>query len=315
VQLEDKVVEDRDAAHEEALQREDVEAHGEDRLPEPVTEALHDAALEHRGKLLGAIRMILDRQRIAVGEFHMPQRESLALEALQVAVQGKSSDLDQFVYASDRRDLLERALGVLQPNLTRADERTARELHVQFADLSERVAELRHELTELEDSQDELLESHQKEALETSTAPDDKPKPTPGAARPVDPDAPRPPTTLTGPELAPEPAAPTTLTGPELPPERPAPTTLTGPELAPEPAAPSTLTGPELAPEPAAPSTLTGPGLDDLPPEPAAPSTLGDDAAASATPGTATPGTATPGTAADDAAAKARQPWWRRPFG
>ncbi|HEX7843973.1 MAG TPA: hypothetical protein VF469_41145, partial [Kofleriaceae bacterium] len=195
MQLEDKLVEDRDAAHEEALQREDVEEHGEGRLPEPVTEALHDAALEQRGKLLGAIRMILDRQRVAVSEFHMPQRESRALEALQVAVEGRSSDLHQFVYASDRRGLLERALGVLQPNLTHADEQTARELHAQFADLSERVADLRHELTELEDSQDELLEGHQKEALQAAATPGDKPKP---AAKPSDPDAPRPEATLTG---------------------------------------------------------------------------------------------------------------------
>lgn len=281
MQLEDKLVEDRDAAHEEALQREDVEEHGEDRLPEPVTEALHDAALEHRGKLLGAIRMILDRQRIAVSEFRMPQRESLALEALQVAALGKTRDLHQFVYASDRRDLLERALGVLQPNLTRADDRTARELHVQFADLSERVAHLRHELTELEDSQDELLESHQKEALETAATPGDKPKPAPGSARPSDPDAPRPATTLTGPELPEDPPVATTLIGPEIPePRRPA----------------STLAGPELPEEQLAPSTLAGP---ELPPEPPVASTLGDDVPADP----------------DDAAAMAKPPWWRRPFG
>jgi hypothetical protein len=236
VQLEDKLVEGRDAAHEEALQREDVEEHGEDRLPEPVAEALHDAAVEQRGKLLGAIRMILDRQRVEVSEFRMPQRESRALDALQVAVEGRSSDLHQFVYASDRRDLLERALGVLQPSLTRADEQTARELHVQFADLSERVAHLRHELTELEDAQDELLEGHQKEALEAAATPGDKPKPAPS-----DPDAPRQETTLTGPELPPEPPAKTTLTGPELPPEPPVASTLTGPELPEEPPPPSTL--------------------------------------------------------------------------
>lgn len=179
MQLEDKLVEDRDAAHAESQQREDILDRGEDTLPAPVTEALHDAALSHRGELLGAVRMILDGQDLEVSQLRMPVRESQALDALQVAVDGTSSDLHQFVYASDRRDLLERALGVLQPNLTHADDQTARELHAQFADLAERVAELRHQLTELEDAQDELQEHQQKAGLEATDAPGDKPTPTP----------------------------------------------------------------------------------------------------------------------------------------
>ncbi|HEY0482148.1 MAG TPA: hypothetical protein VGD37_31730 [Kofleriaceae bacterium] len=285
MQLEDKLVEDRDAAHAESQQREDVEDRGEDTLPAPVTEALHDAALEHRGELLGAVRMILDRQHVEISQLRMPVRESSALDALQVAVDGKSSDLNQFVYASDRRDLLERALGVLQPNLTRADDQTARELHAQFADLAERVAELRHELTDLEDAQDELLEGHEKDALQAPGAP---PKPPP---KPSDPDAPRPATTLTGPEMDDLPATPppaTTLTGPDLPATTPAPTTLIGPER-PEPPRPASL--------------LTDPGQRDLPEAPPPPSTLGADAATQAD-----------GPAGGDPA-KPGRPWWRRPFG
>jgi hypothetical protein len=289
VQLEDKLVDGREAAQVESQQREDVLEHGEEVLPAPMVEAVHDASLEKRGQLLGAIRMILDRQALPVGHLHLPQREAGALEALQVAASGKSADLGQFVYASDRRDLLERALAVLQPNLTRADDQTARELHAQFADLAERVAELREVLTDLEDSQDELLEDHQKTVLAQGAAgTGDKPKPTP---TPSDPDAPRPATTLAGPEI-PEPARPpSTLAGPELPPEPAPASTLTGPERPESARSPSTLVGPELPAEPAPVSTLAGP---EPAPEATPPTSLGD---------------------ADEIAAKAKLPWWRRPFG
>jgi len=291
VQLEDKLVDGREAAHAEARERADVLEHGEETLPEPLVEAMNDVALEHRGQLLGAIRMILDNtQTLVVDHLHLPQRELRALDALQVAVSGKSHDLGTFVYATDRRDMLDQALAVLQPNLIHAGDKTARELHAQFTDIAERVGKLRHALTELEDSQDELLEGHQKEALEKAATepPGSGAKPTP---TPSDPDAPRPATTLIGPEL-PEPAPPaTTLIGPELPEPAPPPTTLTGPEV-PEPAPlPTTLTGPELPASPEPASTLTGP---ELLPEAAPASSLGD---------------------AEEIAAKAKLPWWRRPFG
>ncbi|HEX3762148.1 MAG TPA: hypothetical protein VHW23_25780 [Kofleriaceae bacterium] len=242
MELRDKIIESRDAAHAELQQREEQQRkEGTDRLPSPVVEAIHEASREQRTKLLGAIRMILGRERLEVGQLHMPPREAQALQALQAAVEGKSSDLQQFVYASDRRDLLERALGVLQPDLTRADDKTAYELHAQLADLSERLGALRHRLTSLEDAQDELLHSQETEA-EIVAAPGDKPKPAPS-----DPDAPRPPTTLTGPELPEAPPAPTTLTGPELAEAGPAPTTLIGPELPDVSSAPSTLGAPDDA--------------------------------------------------------------------
>jgi hypothetical protein len=287
VQLEDKLVDGREAAHAESQQREDVLEHGEEALPAPMVEAVRDAGLERRGQLLGAIRMILDRQSLTVSQLRLPQREARALEALQVARTGKSRDLGSFVYASDRRDMLEQALAVLQPNLTRADDQTARELHAQFADLAARVGELRHQLTELEDSQDELLEGHAKAALEAgATEPGDKPKPTPS-----DPDAPRPATTLTGPELAEPPRPATTLVGPELAEPPAPPTTLIGPEIAERPRPATTLAGPDLPPEPVLATTLAGA---ELAPEPTPESSLGD---------------------ATEIAAKARRPWWRRPFG
>ena len=177
MELKDKIIEDRDAAHAESQQREELKEH-EEELPAPIVEAIHEADRQRRSQLLGTIRMILGRQRVEIGQLRMPPRETRALQALQAAVEGKSNDLQQFVYASDRRDLLERALGVLQPDLTRSDDKTSRELHAQLKDLSERLGQLRHRLSSLEDAQDELLRS-QEDGLEVVTAPGDKPKPSP----------------------------------------------------------------------------------------------------------------------------------------
>jgi len=310
VQLEDKLVEGREAARVESQERADVLEHGEETLPAPVTEAMHDAALERKSQLLGAIRMILDRETLAVSRLRLPQRESHALEALQVAVSGKSTSLGQFVYASDRRDMLEQALAVLQPDMIHADDKTARELSAQFADLVHRVAELRHTLTDLEDAQDELLESHQKATLEQGTADPgdkaDKPKP-----KPSDPDAPRPPTTLTGPDR-PEPAkSPTTLTGTDRPEPAKPPTTLTGPELPLTSSPASTLTGTDR-PEPAKPpTTLTGDGGPDRPEPAKPPTTLTGDAGLELAPDAP----ASPPDDADGTSPKPKRPWWRRPFG
>ena len=253
MQLDKKLFDDRDTAHDEFQQRDVVLEHGEDhradRMPDSQIQAIQNADKDRCAQLLGAMRMILDRDRLDIGKLQMPPREARALIALQSAVEGLNGH-GEFVYANDRRDLLERALGVLQPDLIHTDRETARALHAQFADLTERVALLRDELGDLEDAQDELLEAHEKAALEAVAA-GDKPGPKP-PAKPSDPDAARPPTTLTGPELPASKPVPTTLTGPELPAGRPAPTTLTGPELPEAPPAPSTL-GDGSPPEPGAP--------------------------------------------------------------
>jgi hypothetical protein len=263
VDRKDKIIESREAAHAELQQREERQRKdGKDSLPAPAVEAIQEASRQQRMQLLGAIRMILGQERLDIRELRMPQRETQALEALQAAVQGRSSQL-QFVFASDRRDLLEGALAVLQPDLTRTDDKTARELHAQLDDLSERLADLRHRLSALEDAQEEPVRHHEADRIVTAPPEDSKPS---------DPDAPRPPTTLTGPELPAEKPVPTTLTGPELPAEKPAPTTLTGPELPEQAPVPSTLTGPELPEAPPAPSTLgsegAAPGDPDAPKRP-----------------------------------------------
>ena len=290
VQLEEKLVEGLDSAHAELQQREDLLARDEEELPAPVVEAMEEASLKVRADLLGAVRMILDGQELALSSLDLPELEMEGLIALQVAVEGKSHDLSQFVYASDRRDLLERALGVLQPEFSRSDDGAAREMRAQLDNMVARVGELRERLLDLEDAQDELIEGRAKEGMEAAADTSDKPKP-----KPSDPDAPRPPTTLTGPELPEAKRPATTLTGPDAPEaQRPA-TTLTGPDV-PEAKRPATtLTGPEVPEAKRPATTLTGPEL----PEAERPaSTLGGPEAEAG---------------GDDA--KAKRPWWRRPFG
>jgi hypothetical protein len=248
VEREEKLVHGKDAAQAELRDRDEVERRNDQELPAAVEEAVEYGSLQLRGQLLGAVRLILEEEDVELSQLNVPALEMQGLIALQEAVRGKSHDLGKYVYASDRRDLLERALAVLQPDLSRADSGTARELHAQLDDLMRRVGELREELEDLEDAQEELLEAYQKAELEAGTADaGDKPKPKPKPV-PSDPDAPRPATTLTGPERPEPPRPATTLTGPDRP-EPPAPaTTLTGPELPPQEAAPSTLGGePEAA--------------------------------------------------------------------
>jgi hypothetical protein len=279
VQLEEKLVEGLDSAHAELQQREDLLSRDEEALPVPVAEALEEASLKVRSDLLGAVRMILDGQELELSSLNLPPLEMEGLIALQVAVEGKSHDLSQFVYASDRRDLLERALGVLQPEFSRSDDGAAREMRAQLDDMVARVGELRERLVGLEDAQDELIEGRSKEGMEAGAADSsDKPKP-----KPSDPDAPRPATTLTGPDLPEAKRPATTLTGPERAEPRPAATTLTGPELPEAKQAATTLTGPEL-PEAERPASTLGE------PEPEGEIEGGGGPAA-------------------------KRSWWRRPFG
>jgi len=177
-------------------------------------------AQQSENALLAAMREILEHRHIVVNDLALPQRELRALEALQAAVTGKDGELSQFIYASDRRDLLEQALAVLQPGVM-AD------VTQPFQDLIQRVGTLRHDLKDLEDAQDELLEGNEKVGpakADGDTA--DKPKPDDdlsldGPERKF----PKPATTLTG-ERKEEPKAPSTLDGPALKEEPPPETTV-----------------------------------------------------------------------------------------
>jgi len=266
---------------EEEQSREPEEAREEEELPVQGGEALRDIELLHRSSLFDAIRLVLTGEHVTVSLLYLPQRETQALEALQAAVSGQDS-VGEFVFAEDRRALLEQALAVLQENVTHGAPEQLAELHAKFAEVTEQIGDLRHRLSNLEDAQEEILASErpQEKAATGDGDKDDQDAKGAGAGGaaldgPERPEAPKPPTTLTGDVPPDAPKPPTTLTG-DAPPEAPKP--------------PTTLTGdaPPDAPKP--PTTLTG----DVPPEPSRPPSE---------------------LAAESAAAEAEKPWWRRPFG
>jgi len=162
--------------------------HEEDeRLPDAGEQA-HDIDQERSGLLLGAMGMILDKQHLAVSALRLPQREARALEALQAAVSGRTANTDRFVYAEDRRSLLEQSLAVLQPNLAGGDKDLLAQMHDQMAMLTRRVSEIRNELEHLEEAQEELL-AHEVRATDAKP----KSEPTEDEAPEA---APKPPTSL-----------------------------------------------------------------------------------------------------------------------
>lgn len=276
MRAEDKDVDGRELERDTERQRDtELEKSDDDELPELLHE--DDQTTENRGELISAVRAIFNREHVVVENLALPARELKALEALQAAVEGRDTKLSQFVYASDRRDLLEQALAVLQPSFVTGDEKHA-QLLGSYGDVIERVAALREGLVDKEDAQDDLLRANTAVAP-TKAEGDQEDEPKPGES------------TLTGPErkLPAKPA--TSLTGPEVK-EAPKPaTTLTGPEVKPEPKPASSLTGPDLKEPPAPPTTLTGPEVKD---EPKGPSTLGD---------------------AKDLAEAQKKPWWKRVLG
>jgi hypothetical protein len=168
VRGEDKLVDGRELAIEDEKTRGEDERHARRgrehvemgfeqelaELPERVTTQHEEQT--HRAELLSVMRAILEGQKVVVELLRLPQRELKALEALQGAVRAKDTHIDQFVYASDRRDMLEQSLGVLQPTLLTGDPNEYM-LGGDLAAITKYVAELRTELLGKEDAQDELL--------------------------------------------------------------------------------------------------------------------------------------------------------------
>lgn len=188
-------------------------------------------AEERENLVMIAMREILEGRHIVINDLALPQRELMALEALKTAVEGKDQKLSRFVFADDRRDLLEQALAVLQPLLMH-------DVTTEFQDLVARIGTLRTGLKDLEDAQDELLEANrQVGVVVTDGDKDDKPKPT------SDDDVEWKMTLDKGPELPEVERAPTSLTGKELPAEKPVPSTLDrgGPDAPELVEAPTTL--------------------------------------------------------------------------
>ena len=132
------------------LEREE-ERKRDSRITEDAEEELHaldgkpEHAQEHTGTVSAAMHKILEREHIVLNDLDVSQRELRALEALKTAVDGRDQTLHGFVYAEDRRALLEQALAVLQPDLA-----TLQLLGGEaFEELVEEIAELREELSKL----------------------------------------------------------------------------------------------------------------------------------------------------------------------
>jgi hypothetical protein len=205
-------------------------AHEEEALPAFGGEVLRDLELAHRSTLFDALRLVLAGENVTISLLYLPQRETHALEALQAAVTGRDS-VGEFVFAEDRRGLLEQALAVLQQNVTYGDPAQLAELHAKFDELTEQVTVLREHLVSLEDAQDDLVD--EKRVFEEAAAEDsgdpDKPAGKPEDAAldgPARPEEPPPPSTLDGDAPAEEPPPPSTLDGPARPEEPPPPSEL-----------------------------------------------------------------------------------------
>lgn len=176
---EDKEIEGPDLAREQQWEEAQVERHEEEELPEAVTDTVRDVSFEMRSRMFDALRLILAGEQVNVTLFYLPQREAHALEALQAAVTGNDS-MGEFVYAEDRKALLEQSLAVLQQNLTYGDTAQIAELQSKFDAMSAQVGELRDQLSIKEDAQEDLEEWHNARMLEhvgEAGDRDDKPKP------------------------------------------------------------------------------------------------------------------------------------------
>lgn len=246
-------------------------------------DGLPEASLdvERSSTVLTAMKQILAGDQLIVNDLKLPKRQLVALEALKSAVEGKDSRLSRFVYAEDRRALLEQALAVLQPELASMQGAGGR----QFEDMIAKVGTLRDKLNVLEDAEEELVEGRARDAVKTEGDTDDKPdnsdlddpkknrpaqkkpKPSKKAAAPVDADL-----SLTGPER-PQEKLPTTLVGPDAKEEPKGPTTLVGADAKEAPKGPTTLVGADAKEPPKGPTTLVGA---DAKQQDKGPTTLGD---------------------------------------
>ena len=197
----------------------------ETELPEIAGEEVRDIERERGTRLIDAMREILGDNAVNVEQLQLPARELEALKALQQAVTGKG-ELDQFVFAEDRKSLLEQALAVLQPNLSNGQTSELAGMAGGIELLTRSVAQMREQLTDLMDAQDELL-GDERDRFMAAIADETADKP----VKPADPDAPRPASTVStgGPEAKRE-ARPSTVSagGPEAKREE-RPSTVSGP--------------------------------------------------------------------------------------
>jgi hypothetical protein len=164
VRFEDREIAGAETDREIEQQRQnELERGDEHELPAIQPLEVLDDKSEHR--VIDAMRSILDHRSFVINDLALPKRELDALEALKTAVEAKDGKLSRFVYATDRQELLEQALAVLQPKL--AKDRAL------FDDLVARVGELRDNLRRLEDAEDELLVTEVKDVKLVDAKDDD----------------------------------------------------------------------------------------------------------------------------------------------
>jgi hypothetical protein len=171
VRQEDKEVDGPDLERAEERKREselveekDDELYDLDGLPE----TSHD--VKRGAEVMTVMRAILDEDNVNVNELKLPKRQLVALEAFKTAVDGKDARLSRFVFAEDRRTLLEQSLAVLQPELASMEG-----LGKPFEELIASVSSLREKLNVLEDSEEELVEGRHLDYIPGETDTDDKP--------------------------------------------------------------------------------------------------------------------------------------------
>jgi hypothetical protein len=217
VRQEDKEIDGPDLEHAEERKRENElveekedELHDLDGLPETTLDPARS------GTVLAAMRQVLAGDQVVLNDLQLDKRHLTALEALKTAVEGKDQELSRFVYAEDRRTLLEQALAVLQPEIA-----SIALLGEPFEQLVKDVGELREQLNELEDAEGELIDGLFARQKSKPPSSDDK--------EDDDDDDDDDDTSLTGPprEIA---KPPSSLTGPPREPPTKSATTLGDPE-------------------------------------------------------------------------------------
>jgi hypothetical protein len=185
----------------ELIEEDEEELHDLDGKPES------ERAQERTTLVSGAMHKILEGEHIVINNLELPKRELRALEALKTAVDGRDQQINGFVFAEDRRALLEQALAVLQPDLATLGKIGG----APYETLVKEVAELREQLNKLEEAQEEI-EHKPVEAKAEASDTDDKPKPDDdqsltGPERTIA----KPASSLSGPERKEEPKPVTTL--------------------------------------------------------------------------------------------------------
>lgn len=195
--------EERKRANELVEERED-EVYDLDGLPETTLDE------ERSASVIDAMQKILAGEQIVINDLDLSKRHLVALEALKTASDGKDQELSRFVYAEDRRALLEQSLAVLQPELASLEQ-----LGKPFEDMLKDVGTLREKLNLLEDAEEELVEGRAKDAPVTESDTEDKPDADDDLSLTGPPrEIPKPPSSLAGPERKQEPKGPTTLGDP-----------------------------------------------------------------------------------------------------